>query len=328
MEIEVNIIQRVKGFLKITEDISSVELRNLLEVHRNYFHPDKFEDDEAKKEAETKFKEAANLLSELKRHIEHEMLQMGAKEIAVFKPLYDHAATQNELEKATERISVLEHEVEKAKKEKQVLMESLSDKRKEEIREEIQRLKALYKPSRAKMFSMAAIVAVSGAIALMTKVESIHGILEKYSPISKSGLDAGVFIVFIGILLLLAKQIIESHLVNLKIGEVCSVGFSKSFMEYLDERKEWQEGKGKYFSENDVFEFIRGRRGLLDKLLAFAGIKLYRTETIDKLKDFFIAHLLGKELIEVSQADRLDRKFKILEAGAYRYSDIAHLLNF
>jgi len=116
-EIDVSLIQRVKEFLQITDDLSSIELLHLLKDHRKRIHPDKFTEEVAKKEAEEKFKETGTLIEELDRHIQVEKLSRGAKELALYEPLYDNLALQKELDEATEKLRSVEDDISNFKNE-------------------------------------------------------------------------------------------------------------------------------------------------------------------------------------------------------------------
>ena len=49
-------IQQAKDFLQIDDELSSIELLHLLKDHRKRIHPDRFPEENAKKEAEEKVK--------------------------------------------------------------------------------------------------------------------------------------------------------------------------------------------------------------------------------------------------------------------------------
>ena len=63
-----------------------------------------------------------------------------------------------------------------------------------------------------------------------------------------------------------------------------------------------------------MFDFIAGKRAGWKILLGSLGFKLFQTRTYETLKDYFIGHLLKKELIKISYARDLERTFTINSA--------------
>jgi|AntAceMinimDraft_9_1070365.scaffolds.fasta_scaffold41669_1 hypothetical protein len=317
-QLDKSIIQKVKEVLQIDEDLSSIELLKLLKDYRKRIHPDKFTEDDARKEANEKFKELGNTIDELNRYIENEKLHRGAKELALFEPLYDNVSLQSKLDEAEEKIKDLEEKVDSLKKNNEELNESLSRKQNEELEEENLRLKELYKPSNQKLASLGILFLLSSVFAVMTKVEEVSVVLKKYSPFPEQYLNNVIFGIFILMLLLVIKQYVENKIVSLKVSEVCSPKFSKEFWVYLSSVKYWENEKTKDFAEEDVFYFIHGKDNKVKKIFGILGFKLFQVETSDRLKNFVINTLLNKKLIEISLAKGLDRTFTIKE-GLRKY---------
>ena len=317
-EIDKSIIQKVKEVLQIEDELSSIQLLKLLKDYRKRIHPDKFIEDEAKKAATEKFKNLGNTIEELNRYIENEKLHRGAKDLALYEPLYDNVTLQSQLDEALEKNGDLEAQVISLKEKNANLVMNLTKKENDALQKENQELKQLYKPSTQKLASLGILFLLSSLFTIMTKIEDVSFVIKKYSPFSETLLNNIIFSVFIFMLLLVVKQFIENKVISLKVSEVCSPKFSKEFWLYLDSVKCWEDDKTKDFSEEDIFSFIYGKSSKVKKILASIGLKLYQVETNDRIKNFFINTLLNKQLIEISLAKHLDRTFTIKE-GTRRY---------
>lgn len=321
-QLDKSIIQKVKEILQIAEDLSSIELLKLLKDYRKRIHPDKFTEEDARKEANEKFKELGNTIDELNRYIDNEKLHRGAKELALFEPLYDNVSLQSKLDEAEEKIKKLDETVDSLKRINEELNKSLSRKQNEELEEENLTLKALYKPSNQKLASLGILFLLSSVFAVMTKVEEVSVVLKKYSPFPELYLNNAIFGIFILMLVLVIKQYVENKIVSLKVSEVCSPKFSKEFWSYLSSIKDWDEEKTKDFAEEDVFYFIHGKDSKIKKIFGILSFRLFQVETSDRLKNFVINTLLNKKLIEISLAKGLDRTFTIKEGRRnYIYYD-------
>ena len=316
-----SIIQKVKEILQVSEDLSAIEYLKLLKDYRKRIHPDKFTEKKAQEEATEKFKELGNTIEELNRYIENEKLHRGAKELALFEPLYDNVSLQSKLDEAEEEINKLKEKVDSLKKANEELNESLSRKQNKELEEENLRLKELYKPSNQKLASLGIIFLLTSAFAVMTKIEEVSIVLKKYSPFPEIYLNNVVFGIFVIMLLLVVKQFVENKFFALKVSEVCSPKFSKEFWSHLSSVKDWEEKRTKDFAEEDVFYFIHGKDSNIKRILGIFGFKLFQVETNDRLKNFVINTFLNKKLIEISLAKGLARTFTIKEGKRHYYWD-------
>ena len=317
-QIDKSIIQRTKDALQIVDELSSIELLKIIKDYRKKFHPDRFTDKNAREKADEKFKYFGGLIDELKQYIENEKLQRGAKELALFEPLYNNVYLQNKLDEAKEKIEDLNGKIDALNRENKELSISLEKKRNKALEEENDLLKQLYKPSNQKLASLGILFLLSSSFAVMSKIEEVSSLIKKYSPFPEMLLNNIIFGLFIFMLLLVVKQYFENRIISLKVSEVCSPKFSNEFWAYLNAIKEWEEDKTKDFTEEDVFYFIHSKNSKFKKILATLGFRLCQVETSDRLKNFVINTLLNKKLIEISFAKGLDRTFTIKE-GRKKY---------
>ena len=198
-QLSISIIQKVRDELNVSSDLESTELYDLLHKYRNSQHPDKFTNEERKKEAEEKFKYLNTLLLELSNLIEQEKQQRKPSEIIPFQKDYEIVKTkqqniihEEEIEELKQTIRVNEFTIRELKKE---LLKLLSDK----VDEKTSELIKLYKPSRRNLFSLGIIFFLTFTISILTKVEDIAKILNKYSPLDQQTFNYIIFVIFIRI---------------------------------------------------------------------------------------------------------------------------------
>lgn len=308
-QMQVNILQRVRKFLGVDEECSASELYSRLREYRNQMHPDRFTEDEAKEHAEAKFKEAQQLLPELFRYVQDEALHRTPAELALYKPVYDHVFTQAALDAARSEIDDLKQQLEWRENEVERLEGQLNDRKNQEFDAERRRLEKLYKPGGRTWASLGITLVLSGALAIMTKMEDVSAKLKQYSPVDEKLLNNCTFGLFLLILLLAAKRFVENVIMRRRVREVCSVKAPIDFLNFLSGRRAAEDVE--HFSEYEVYEFLGGNALWWKRALGVCGFVHFQIETIDELKSFFISSLLKKELISISYAEGLDRRFSI-----------------
>ena len=308
-QLQVRIVQRVRQFLGVEEECSASELYSKLHEYRNQMHPDRFTDGARKEHAETKFKEAQNLLPELCRFIQDEVLRRTPTDLALYKPVYEHVFTQNALDAASKEIDDLKQQLEWRKHEMDSIKEQLADRKKQEFDAERTRLESLYRPSGRSWASLGITLLLSGALAVMTKIEEVSAKLKKYSPVDDEVLNTALFLAFLTILVLMVKRLIENSIMKRRVREVCSAKAPIDFLKHVSE--ETSTGEPEYFTEYQVFEFLHGPKRWWKSALSLLGFVHYQIETVDQLKTFFISNLLHKELVTISHAEGLNRSFSI-----------------
>ena len=317
-QIDKSIIQKAKEVLQVEDELSSIELLKFLKDYRKRIHPDKFTEEKAQKDATEKFKQVGCTIEELNTYIENEKLNRGAKELALFEPLYDNVSLEKKLEDALEGIANLEKKVTILSDKNEKLNLEKDEKFDINLKNENIELKKLYKPSKQNIASLGILFLLSAMFAVMTKVEDVSILLKKYSPLPESTLNTIIFSAFIFMLILVIKQYIENKIISQKASDVCSPQFNKNFWDYLNTEKTWEDEEDKDFTEGDVFSFIYGKENIFKKFFASLGFKLFQIETSDRLKNFFINSLLNKQLIDISIAKSLDRTFAI-KSGQKKY---------
>lgn len=239
-ELRKNLMERAKDILKADGDHSLFELATLLRQFRNSSHPDIFQDEELKKKAEERFKETNALLVEVERQLEIERFNRKPTELTLYQPLYDIVKLQSEIDKSKKDLEDVQAELlsereknDELRKELQTKNKELETKNDDSLMAEIQYLRSLYKPSARKYASLGLAIVLSGALGVMSKLESVSSILKKYSPFEEQYISTALFICLLLFLYIMFRKLWEREYIRRKAEEVCSPKCAGDFMEYL-----------------------------------------------------------------------------------------------
>lgn len=324
-ELATSIIQKVKGELQIADDLSATELYDLLHKYRSSQHPDQFIDVKRKKEAEEKFKQLNILLLELANFIEQEKQQKKPSEIIPFQKDYEIVKSKQQLINHEETIKGLLSTKEVNEREIKTLKKQILKLQGNKADEKTTDLIKHYKPSKRSLLSQGITFLLTLTIGVLTKVEKAADILTKYFPFDPAYLNYIIFGILVFIPLRFLKSYLEEGQIENTAKRIRIPLFINKFLNYLTE-KDIKDT----FTEMNVYEFLileLAPRNFITKLLQTNIFNLYSETTIDSLKDIFIYNLLNKQLISISSAEQLDRKFKIAKTYPYSspYFDIDEL---
>ncbi len=310
-----SIVQKVKDELQVSDDLIPTELYDLLHKYRSSQHPDKFMDEERKKEAEEKFKRLNSLLLELANFIEQEKQQKKPSEIIPYQKDYEIVKTKQQIINYEATISDLqfinrmnEGEIKTLKRQ---ILKLQGDKADEKTTDLIKH----YKPSKRSLLSQGVTFLLTLTIGVLTKVEEVANILTKYFPFDPAYLNSIIFAVLVFIPVRFAKMYVEEGQIENTAKRIRTPLFINKFLNYLKNK-----GAKDTFTEMNVYDFLSSELAPKTFLTRFLQVNIfvfYNETTIDSLKDIFIYNLLNKQLISISSAEQLDRKFKILKTVHY-----------
>ncbi|MCL2289084.1 MAG: hypothetical protein FWC34_00035 [Bacteroidetes bacterium] len=318
-KLDKNATEKAKEILEIsTNDISTDELYDKLYEYRISQHPDKYQVEEAKKVAEENFKKAGNILEILKKDIELQLVNSKPSEIVPFQKIYDNiqlkqntVELQNEIQSLKTTLDLQKYEIKDLKKE-------LKSLRSEKLNEKKDELKEQYTPSKKGFLSNGIVFILTFIAVIFTKIEDVASILTKYSPIPDNVFNYILFgiLVFIPLrfIYLFSKQFCVNKIVQL----IITPPVIQQFVEYLK-----SENKADNFSEINVYNFIINIQYPKNKAVRFFSNLLFGIQShnvLNQLKDIFIYNLLSKQLIEISNANNLDRNFRIVKGYSYHIS--------
>jgi len=291
MELDKNIVNKVKEYLDIRDDIAPKDLLDLLYTYRVNFHPDKYEhDQELKINVEDKFKDIGILIDDLVSFIDRTNILDAPKDIAIYKKPEDASTKylmelhhkEKEIERLKSKIETLEYRLKGTNEE----IDRLRDKKVEERTKE---LLDMYKPTRKGLLSYGILFFIGLIGTILTKIDSISSTIYKYWFFGEQSFKVIVLLVFFSIpILYIIRLLKEKYIENLS-RLITTSSFINKFLVYL-QNKEFQ----KYFTDLHVYEFLENE--LLPKNRLFLFIRKSMLKTIDEIslervKDIFIHNL-------------------------------------
>lgn len=313
-----SIIQEVKNELSIEDDLSSNELYDLLYKYRNGQHPDKYTDEELKKEAEERFKNLNALLDKLSKYIELEKRQKKPSEVIPFQKDYEAVSLKQEIILLQRKIDELNSTIKSRDSRIKTLELRLSKYRDKKQAETINELIKLYEPSKKDKWRNGIIVLLVFIYAVFTQSEKVVEILAKYSPLSPWLLNTIVFGLFSLVIIGLLKKYFESEYIKKLSKRIVTPNSVSSFYQTLPQP---DENRIHYFEEIDVYKYIGNelnKKFEMWKLFAKYFSSINDEITINYLKDIFILNLYNKQLIEIAGPNKLDQRFSI-KSGYYYF---------
>lgn len=316
-ELTTSIIQDVKDELQETGDITSTELYDLLYKYRNSQHPDKFFDEERKKDAEEKFKKLDPLLVKLAKYIEQEKQQKKPSEIILYEKEYENIKNRQEIINYEASIKNLQFTKEMNEREIIDLKKQILNLQGDKVDEKTDDLIKHYKPSKNSLLSQGITFVLTLIIGAVTKIDDVAKILSKYFPFDLIYLNYFIFGILIFIPIRFVKMYFEEGQIENTAKRIRTPLFINKFLKYITDT---DKGIKDTFTEMDVYEFLRmelAPKNFFSKLFRANIFDLYNEATIDSLKDIYIYNLLNKQLISFSSAEQLDRKFKIVKTLYY-----------
>ena len=239
-EIQKSLTERIKDFLQLDGEHSLLELTGLLRDFRNDTHPDRFQDVELKRKAEERVKDAHALLDEIEKQLEVEQFNRKPTELALYKPLYDAVKLRSKLDKTEAELEDVKTNLASEQERNQGLTQELQKKNDDSLNSEIAHLQSIYRPSTRKYASIGMAIILSGALGVMSQMERVSGILDKYSPFGKQYTSTGLFICLLLFLAEILRKMWEREYIKRKSEEVCSPKCAGDFMEYLKVKRSYR----------------------------------------------------------------------------------------
>lgn len=331
-DLEISILAKVRAFLGADDSTSPSQLYSSLRDYRTRIHPDKFQEDAQKKIAEQRFQEVQGLLADLMQFMQNRELTGTPSDIAIFEPQIDRIYLMREVdclkgeiqslkeksEGLLNEIESLRQDVDYEKRRNSDLEAQLNDRAKEVLKAEAVEIENLYKPSLQSVAPVGMAILIAGTLSIMTKMEEVAALVRKYSPLEEHSLNTALLGIFVVSLGLFTRKMLEGMFLRRRAREITSPNFSDQFLAHLATMRVIDPQKVNTFTDNEAFAFIRGSAGCWQRVMAACGFHAYQTETANRLTDYFLATLLAKKLITVSEAELLNRSF-VIKGRATRY---------
>ena len=304
-DIATHILSRVAEFVGASKDMVPTQLYDLLYGYRFTVHPDKYREDNDKKEAEERFKTASALLEELSSYIQQQTLAASPKDLIPLQREYDLVRVRdqvilkdNELAEAKQELESVRWELRKAKEKiKSLGATKITDTRKAVAREHGFRS--------GPTVSAAAGIAIGVSWAALSQLIDSIGKLKGSLPLKGIWTDwASVGVVVVCavwfLLRLYGKFRIRRWMTTISLAS-----FAASFDDYLVRLKKQRE-----FTDHDVFDFLKEVFFSRNLILRALGIKTHSYFVLEELKNAFVIGLLAKDLIERSGSTGLIAKYQ------------------
>lgn len=312
--IERDIVEQAKKMLGITETLSLPDLYDMLYKYRTNVHPDKFIEKNQKDEAEKRFKQIGEILEKLTIKIQHEKLNKKPSEVMQYERRYEELSykyeitrLQVELDKAQSDIQIKDWKVKELEEKVKTLQETTHI-------EKIDELINIYKPEKNALYSAVALAVLLFLSTVFSRVESIAGIVKKYSPISSNWFNNILFIIFVILMTIVVYQFIQDYSIKRLSKKIGAYRIYNKFLAYLG-----CDNENKNFKDSDVTNFIEV--DILQKSFylrtIYTTLRLNNEIVLEKTKDIFIYTLLTKRLIKLSGAQRLERIYGIIDTKYY-----------
>ena len=318
LELEKNILQKVKDKLRINYEIDTIKLYDLLNKKRINSHPDKFLDSNLKKKANEDFKEFNSLLSELHTFIQSENSKKTSGELIIFEKEYELINKNQIIIDLEEKIKNLDYSLENKNSEIKALKKALENLKANDLKEKTQELIELYKPTSKNLFSLGISIAIALILGIISKVDKVALIIKKYFPFDPKILNIIIFTVLALIILNYVHKIFEGNLIEKLTQKIKTQAFINKFVIFLNSKD-----KSDHFTEHNVIEFFEKElspRNFLSKFIFTNFFSVKNDVAINSMKDIFIYNLLNRKLISISSAEYLDRKFKIINNNYYLFN--------
>lgn len=316
MELEINIPQQVKDYLQIKQDILAKDLYVFLQDYRNRLHPDLYSSNDfvLQHTVTEKFKEANSLLTKLGTYIERESLndQLNETNIDLYKKnnelpdiktVLDLISKENEIKNLKSSNFLLEYD-------KKNLITELNALKDNSMQERTKELLEMFTPTKKGLISYSLIFILTIIFGVLTKIESISLIINKYWIFGENSFKILNLAVFIITPILYFIQLGKEKYVNNLAKKISTPYFINIFLNYLTNDISQLKRE---FSDLDIYLFLE--KELFTQNFFMKTMRKYflfnKDVLIDKLKDIFIYNLLKKQYITASESGELMQYFKM-----------------
>lgn len=278
MIMEEDLIEQIKEALGVSGNYTDVQLLESLRKARNNSHPDGFHDTEIKRKKEEKFKTLSGLYESFQKISEISSLQDENREL-----IRTNKEIQSEL-------TLCRKQLEQAKKEENI-----------QKRNDISiSLKSIYKVKKELSFTI-----VSLLILVFTQLKTIKLELITLFGIGNHLITITLWILFIMSLLGVIYKSVLKYRINYNLKKLTNPHYLHSIN--LKEIKCYYRDKELYFTESDLYNYIKSQIGKLDSFF----FKWEKEIIYRELINFIISFLDQKQIIKRAIPQDLDIYFEL-----------------
>lgn len=341
------VLADIRRFLgEDSESLTSPDAMSRLVDFQRSNHPDHFQDPQAHNAATERFKEAGTLLQRLRTAVEKSVTLATPSAALVHVPHLEMLKREAELSQALARaadvsteLKHLQLSLDLLKRENTELKEALSRRRQSTIANAQTRLIKPYKPSTKTFVTLGVTAGIPLLMALLTQIED--AVKKITSPIGLSPKEVGIvlFIAFLTTVLLTFRAYVRSSYLARTALRLTTTRMLQAFVDHIEQKlrnasdadtsakKSSTRATLKptvQFTEEDVVVFLEGQvapKGFRERLLSWVGLRSFREESVNDLKNLMIAHMIHEGYAQPGPIDRLQRVFRVRMQQPYETFD-------
>lgn len=315
----IDIVLQVKNELGVITDMANAELLKSLSKARNSNHPDKFNDETAKRTAEEKFKKLSSLLQLFQSYLEQKRAETPSSEIVQYNNSFQEIIQVNEAIILQDKINELENRIKIFDwqiKLKDSQIENLTNRNEELLEQKLtyskDDLSEIYKPKKRSIFINVSLLVVS-VLGSITKIKQY--IVQTIS-LSESTLNWIFGMIIIFVLISMLYRWISNYRLTILSDKFSEVTFLKDRISITGTVKPYNTIN--YIFESDIESFIENeiKQSVIDKFLFALKMPVIKKE----LKHYIVSLLYEKKTITTGVAVGFDRRFEVASNTSSGYS--------
>nr|DAI70900.1 MAG TPA: hypothetical protein [Caudoviricetes sp.] len=301
---EDELIERIKSALGLVGEFTDLQLMEKLAKARINSHPDKYQDPKIKEEKEEISKELNGLYDSFKKYLEKKRAKLFPTKIE------ENEITFELIQKVCEITSLQDEKRELEQRNKELLVEVTIFKQEAEKKkqnENIQNekeigvsIKNMYTTTSGTTVSIISFITL-----LLTQLKIIRSGLNDLFGDGTTVLNAIIWIVFILSLLNVLYKLALKHRINYNMKKLTNPECLQNLK--LNEKFNYPNGKYYYFTELNVYNYIKLQITHFDNLLFMINKEIIHRELIS----YIILHLNKKGIIKRAIPQGLEMKFEV-----------------
>ena len=301
---EDELIERIKSALGLVGEFTDLQLMEKLAKARIKSHPDKYQDPKIKEEKEEISKELNGLYDSFKKYLEKKRAKLFPTKIE------ENEITFELIQKVCEITSLQDEKRELEQRNKELLVEVTIFKQEAEKKkqnENIQNekeigvsIKNMYTTTSGTTVSIISFITL-----LLTQLKIIRSGLNDLFGDGTTVLNAIIWIVFILSLLNVLYKLALKHRINYNMKKLTNPECLQNLK--LNEKFNYPNGKYYYFTELNVYNYIKLQITHFDNLLFMINKEIIHRELIS----YIILHLNKKGIIKRAIPQGLEMKFEV-----------------
>jgi len=216
--------------------------------YRNGTHPDKFTDEDAKRDASTQFKRVQELIDKLDGRRQRQLIRTSQRSLVISEDSSRELTHRLQLNASDRKIDGLKNEVEELRRTNRDLAEKLKADREADRTLELEKLRKMYEPSRSRLVGVAATVLLGTILAGLSQVDQIAVMLKQYSPLAPSTFNIGIFSICIAALVVTGFKYVKHLEYQHMLRQVCTTTFATGFLSFSrNHRDDFERQYGRSF---------------------------------------------------------------------------------